>query len=75
MFLRGGRRRSSVPLRLPPPRGLSGKGKYRRQRSITILLGEGKRWRLALHDLFEPLSLSKKTISLIFLLAFEGGKR
>lgn len=37
--------------------------------------GGGKCWHPALDNLFEPLSLSKKAISLIFLLAFEGGKR
>lgn len=37
--------------------------------------GGGKCWHPALDSLFEPLSLSKKAISLIFLLAFEEGKR
>lgn len=33
---------------------------------------EGKRWQLALDNFFEPLILSRKAISLIFLLTFEG---
>lgn len=76
MFLRGGRRCSSVPLHLPLPRGLSrGGANTGYERNLTVLPGEGKRWRLTLDDLVEPLSLSKKAISLIFLLAFEGGER
>lgn len=46
------------------------------RRSLTLLAtGGGKCWHPALDNLFEPLSLSKKAISLIFLLAFEEGKR
>lgn len=59
----------------PAPGAELGGGNTGYERNLTVLPGEGKRWRLTLDDLVEPLSLSKKAISLIFLLAFEGGER
>lgn len=46
-----------------------------REASPSCHGGEGKRWQVTLDNLFKPLSLSKKAISLIFLLASEGGEK